>query len=356
MNREITIGRHTVGLNQPTYFVADIAANHDGDLERAKDLICLCAEAKADAAKFQNFIAKTIVSDYGFKALGGQFAHQSSWKKSVAEVYEDASLPLDWAEQLKETCDKVGIDYFTSPYDISLIDRLSPYVCAWKLGSGDITWYLMIERLAKSGKPVLMATGASHMEEVQKAVGIARRYTRDLVLMQCNTNYTASAENFHHIALNVLKVYAAKFPDLVLGLSDHTPGHSTVLGAVALGGRVIEKHFTDDTLRTGPDHKFSMDPSSWKEMVERTRELEAALGPEEKRLMENERDSVVLQRRAVRAAVALLKGQIVKEEHLAVLRPCPREALPPFRMNEIIGRKAMRDIAEGEIVLLSDVE
>ncbi len=271
MSREFAIGRHRVGGRNPTYFIADIAANHDGDLERAKRLIRLCAEAGASAAKFQNFRAETIVSDYGFKALGGQKSHQANWAKSVFDVYADASLPVAWTETLKATCDAAGIDYFTAPYDLDLIDRLGPHVCAWKLGSGDVTWHESIERMAKDGKPLIIATGASTMPEVRAAMAATRKYCNDIVLMQCNTNYTASLENFRHVNLKALTAFAAEFPDVILGLSDHTPGHATVLGAVALGARAIEKHFTDDCERTGPDHKFSMDPRSWREMVDRTR-------------------------------------------------------------------------------------
>lgn len=355
MIKDIRIGRHVIGPDQPTYFVADIAANHDGDLERAKDLIYSCAEAGANAAKFQNFLAATIVSDYGFKNLGGQQSHQAAWKKSVFEVYDDASLPMTWTRTLKETCDQAGIDYFTAPYDLSLIDALSPQVCAWKLGSGDITWHELIRALAKSDKPFLMATGAANMEEVVLAVDLAKEHTDQLVLMQCNTNYTASVENFRHIALNVLRAYARKYPDVLLGLSDHTPGHATVLGAVALGARVVEKHFTDSNDREGPDHKFSMNPQTWRQMVDRTRELEAALGSEEKRVMDNERETVILQRRGVRAAAALSSGRTVNGDDLIALRPCPAEALPPYRMHELVGKTLVRDIEQGDIVTLKDV-
>jgi N-acetylneuraminate synthase len=184
---------------------------------------------------------------------------------------------------------------------------------------------------------------------------IAGKYNDRLVLMQCNTDYTGSQEIFQNIALNVLRSYAREFPDTILGLSDHTPSHSTVLGAVALGARAIEKHFTDDITRRGPDHAFSVDPSSWREMVDRSRELEAALGTEEKRVMENERETVLLQRRAVRTVRAVRVGETLTESHLVVLRPCPKDALPPFRMDEVIGRKVNRDIAQGENILLADV-
>jgi len=356
MSKQFKIGRHAVGLDHPTYFIADIAANHDGNLERAKELIHLCAKAGANAAKFQNFRAETIVSDYGFKNLGGQQSHQAKWKKSVFEVYKDAALPVEWTQELKDACDDAGIDYFTAPYDLDLLDELSQYVCAWKLGSGDITWHENIERMARDGKPVLIATGAANLAEVRLAMNAAERHTRDIVLMQCNTNYTASLENFRHIALNVLKTYSAEFPGVVLGLSDHTPGHSTVLGAVTLGARVIEKHFTDDMARVGPDHAFSMDPVTWRDMVDRTRELELALGPTEKTVMENEMQTVVLQRRAVRAKHGLRAGATIAAGDLIVLRPCPADALPPYRINEVIGRSVRRDIPAGDCVRPADVQ
>lgn len=355
MSPQIHIGNSTVGLDHPTYFIADVAANHDGDLERAKRLIRLCAEAGAQAAKFQNFRASTIVSDFGFRSLGSQRSHQSSWKKSVFDVYDNAALPIEWTQSLKETCDEFGIDYFTAPYDLDLIGDLSPHVCAWKLGSGDITWHENIEAMAETGKPLLIATGAADMDEVRLAIEAAKRHTTKIVLMQCNTNYTASIENFGHIALNVLKTYGREFPDLVLGLSDHTPGHATVLGSIALGARVVEKHFTDDTNRTGPDHGFSMAPGQWREMVDRARELEMALGPEEKAVMDNERETVVLQRRAVRASRPIKAGSPIQRKDLVCLRPCPPEALPPYRMDDVVGALAARDIDEGDIVGTADI-
>ena len=150
-----------IGSNHPTYFIADIAANHDGNLERAKSLIYLAAEAGANAAKFQHFKAETIVSDYGFKNLGQQQSHQAKWKKSVFEVYQDASLSLRWTEALKRTCDDAGITFFTSPYARDLVDHVDPYVPAYKIGSGDITWIEMIEYIASKKKPYILASGAS---------------------------------------------------------------------------------------------------------------------------------------------------------------------------------------------------
>ena len=161
------IGKNIISDSSRTYFIADIAANHDGKIERAKKLIYLAAEAGANAAKFQNFFAKTIVSDYGFKSLKKKLSHQSKWGKSVFQVYKDAELPLSWTVELKKTCKSAGIDYFTAPYDSSIINYLNKYVCAWKIGSGDITWHEHIIKIAKTQKPIIIATGASDMNEIE---------------------------------------------------------------------------------------------------------------------------------------------------------------------------------------------
>lgn len=163
---EIHISSRTIGLEHPTYFIADIAANHDGDLERAKLLIRLAKEAGADAAKFQNFSAPRIVSDYGFRHMDGQVSHQASWKKSVFEVYQAASIPFEWTLTLGEECQDLGIDYFSSPYDFDAIDWLDPYVPVYKAGSGEIDWIEALERMAGKGKPIFVATGAATIGEV----------------------------------------------------------------------------------------------------------------------------------------------------------------------------------------------
>jgi sialic acid synthase SpsE len=344
----LTLGKKTVGLEHPAYFVADISANHDGSLERAKLLIRLCAEAGASAAKFQNFRASKIVSQRGFETMGKQLSHQSKWKKSVFQVYTDATLPWEWTPALKAECQACGIDYFSAPYDLEAVDMLDPYVDLFKIGSGDITWPQMLRKIASKNKPVLMATGASEIGEVQEAVKAVLGINPNLVLMQCNTNYTASLENFRHVHLNVLRTYATMFPSVVLGLSDHTPGHATVLGAVALGARVIEKHFTDDNRREGPDHPFSMNPQGWREMVDRTRELEFALGSTLKFVAENERDTVVVQRRCLRASKDLEAGTVLREEMVEALRPAPRDSVMPFDLPRILGKQLARGLKAGE--------
>ena len=345
---EIKIGTHIIGLNHPTYFIADIAANHDGDLERAKLLIRLAKEAGADAAKFQNFRAPQIVSDFGFRALGGQMSHQASWKKSVFEVYQAASIPFEWTLTLAEECQEAGIDYFSAPYDFEAIDWLDPYVLMYKSGSGEIDWIEALERMARKGKPMFAATGASTIGEVQQAVHAILAINPQLVLMQCNTNYTASPDNYDHLHLNVLKTYATLFPNVILGLSDHTHALAPVLGAVTLGARVIERHFTDSNDREGPDHKFAMNPQNWAKMVEETRLLERALGSPDKFIAENEVQTAVVQRRCLRAARDIKAGEVFTREMIDVLRPATPGAILPPHIPEVIGTRAIRDLPKGK--------
>lgn len=350
------IGNWTISQNSKTYFIADIAANHDGDLQRAKELIYIAAEAGADAAKFQHFKASTIVSDIGFKSLGTQKSHQSSWKKSVYETYDQASLNLNWTSELKGTCDKAGIAFFTSPYDFSLVDFVDKFVPAYKIGSGDITWIDIIKHIAGKQKPYILATGASTQAEVKRAVDACYPINKQLSLMQCNTNYTGSLENFKYINLNVLKNYQKFYPDIILGLSDHTPGHSTVLGAVALGAKIIEKHLTDDNFREGPDHPFSMNPKTWREMVDRTKELELALGNGIKTIEDNEKETVILQRRSIRAKRKLEIGHLINKDDIETLRPCPVDAISPSFIKEIIGKKVISTINSGEHLTWINIE
>jgi sialic acid synthase SpsE len=345
---EIRIADRLIGDDHPTYFIADIGANHDGQLERAKGLVHLAADSGADAAKFQNFQAPKIVSDYGFKHLKGKQSHQDSWKKSVFEVYQDASIPFEWTPILKEECEKAGIHYFSSPYDYESVDLLEPYVPAYKAGSGLMSWPELLLYMAGKDVPILVSTGACDLGEVVENMLAIQKVNNQIVLFQCNTNYTGSEKNFDHIHLNVLKSYAQLFPGVVLGLSDHTSGHATTLGAVALGARVIEKHFTDDTSREGPDHPFAMDPETWTDMVARTRELERSLGSPIKRVADNEKETVYVQRRCLRAARDIKAGEVFTREMIDVLRPAASGAIQAREVARVLGTKTIEDIPFGE--------
>jgi N-acetylneuraminate synthase len=350
-NNKIKIGSKIVSKNlNRTYFIADIAANHDGNLARAKKLIRLAKKNGADAVKFQHFKAETIVSDYGFKKIG-KLSHQNKWKKSVYQTYLDASINPNWTSILKKEADRCKIDFMTAPYDLNYVDMVNKYICAYKIGSGDITWKEIINKIAKKKKPVILATGASNLTEVRQAVKEIIKYNKKLVLMQCNTNYTDKIENFNFINLNVLKIYEEEFKNkIIVGLSDHTKGHITVLGAIALGAKVIEKHFTDNNNRMGPDHKFSMNPKSWALMIRESRLLEKSLGYGIKRIEKNEKQSSVIQRRSIWANENIDKGKIITRKMLSILRPCPKNSISIFNLEKIIGKKSKKNLKKFELI------
>lgn len=352
----IHIGKKEISITAPTYFIADIAANHDGDFQRAKDLIYAAKEAGADAVKFQHFKAEKIVSDRGFRELGAQLSHQVKWNKPVFEVYRQYECNRDWNLDLVETAKTAEVDFMTTPYDTDAVEQLDPYLLAYKIGSGDITWTDFIATVAQRNKPVLLACGASSMADVERAVETALAVNPALILLQCNTNYTGSLGNFRHINLRVLQTFAVRYPGMLLGLSDHTPGHTTVLGAIALGARVIEKHLTDDNSRVGPDHPFSMNPKTWREMVDRARDLEAALGTGIKIVEANEVDTVVVQQRCLRLAADLAVGHRIAASDLEALRPAPKGGLRPYEQSFILGRCLKKALLRGHAITREDVE
>jgi sialic acid synthase SpsE len=350
----ISIEKKIISLSNPVYFIAEIGSNFDGNLSRAKDLIFMAKDSGADAAKFQHYTASSLVSDFSFKNLSNN-SHQSKWKKSVFETYKDASLNEDWTESLLEFCEEAELSFLTSPYSFELVDFVDKYVPAYKVGSGDITWIEIIKHMASKGKPVILAIGASSANDVKRAIDEVLNITSNLIVLQCNTNYTADYENYKYIHLNVIKELQNTYPGLILGLSDHMPGYTNVLGAVALGARVIEKHFTDSTSRLGPDHLFSMTPNAFKEMVEKTRELESALGETLKKVEENEKETVILQRRSICSRNNLSSGHQIKKNDLVVLRPCPLDGIEPFDLNKVVGKTLNKNINPGQYIKWGDL-
>ena len=350
------IGSRLIGHDQPTYFIADIAGNHDGSLSRAKELIALAASVGADCAKFQHFTAETLVSDAGFKDLGESRSHQAAWGQSVFETYKNHECPIAWVPILAEFSQKLNIDFLTTPYSLEALEAADPYVAAYKIGSGDINWFEFLSKIGLKGKPVILATGASKACEVKAAAHLLASCGTPLALLQCNTNYTGSDENFNFLNLRVLQSYQREYPAAIVGLSDHTPGHVAVLGAVALGGRIIEKHFTDDAARPGPDHAFSLTPTGWRKMVDDVRRLEAALGEGVKRVEENERETVVLQRRCVRLKHDLPEGHGLQRDDLVCLRPAPEGSLPPWQAPSVLDKKLNNSKKAGDYLIWADLQ
>jgi sialic acid synthase SpsE len=348
--KKIKIGSKWIGEDCPAFIIADIGANFDGDLEKAKKLALAAKEAGADVLKIQSFLAKKIVAGKGFSLMKLKGVH-GSWGRPVEDVFKDAEFPRKWHKELFNYCKKIDIIFSSAPYDFEAVDLLEEIgVDFYKIGSGDITWLEMLEYIAKKGKPILLSTGDSTLAEVDEAVRtIEKAGNNQLVLLQCITNYPSKIESAN---INVLKTYQTAF-NLITGYSDHSPGDVVVLGTVALGGKVIEKHFTLNKEDVGPDHPHSMNPAEFKEMVRRIRLLEKALGSSRKDLVEEESETVIVQRRSIYAKKDISKGKIITNTDLIELRPAL--GILPKNKNLLIGRKAHKNIQAGELIHWEDL-
>lgn len=346
----LDIGGRNVGTGLPTFFIAEIGANFDKDLDKAKRLALAAKEAGADVAKFQTFSTPKIVSEGGFSKMKLRGVH-GSWGRTVSEVFRDAEFPRSWHKELSVYCKKIGIQFSSAAYDFEGVDLLHeldvPFI---KIGSGDITWPQMLEYVAKKGRPVFLGTGASTLAEVDEAVRtIAKTGNKKLVLLQCITNYPSKFESAN---IEVLRTYQTAFGTLT-GYSDHTPGSVVPLGAVALGACVIEKHFTLDRTSPGPDHPHSMEPHEFKEMVQNVRLLEKAMGTPVKDVVSEETETVIVQRRSLYLKRQVKKGQPIRPSDITVLRPAL--GIAPKFMEHVVNLSARRDLKAGEPLYWKDL-
>jgi sialic acid synthase SpsE len=337
--KKIKIGEKYVGNGFPAYIIAEIGANFDHNIEKAKQLILAAKSCGADCAKFQSFQAKKIVSENGFSNMKLKGVH-GSWGRPIHEVFKDAEFPREWHREISDFCNQIGIHFSTSPYDYEAVELcLSLDVPFIKIGSGDITWLEMIEHIANTRKPIILATGDATMSEIDEAIRVIEKTgNKNLVLLQCITNYPSKIESAN---INVIKTYQAAF-NCLTGYSDHSPGSVVALGTIALGGVVIEKHFTLNKNDIGPDHPHSMDVNEFKIMVDQIRELERAMGGTVKKVVEEESETVIVQRRSIYSSRAIPVGKIIDIDDLIELRPAI--GLAPKYKNLIIGRKAKAEI------------
>ena len=343
--KTIKIGNRLVGEGQPTYFIADIGANFDNNLEKAKKLALAAKESGADVVKIQSFLASKIVSGPSFSKMQLKGIH-GSWKRPIEEVFKEVEFPREWHKELFDYCKEIGVAFSSAPYDFEAVDLLDSLgVDFFKIGSGDITWHEMLQYIAKKGKPMILATGDSNLSEVDEAVRVIEATgNNQLALLQCITNYPSKTESAN---INVLKTYKTVY-NIITGYSDHSPGDVVALGTVALGGKIIEKHFTLSKTDKGPDHPHSMEPQEFKQMVEKVRLLEKAMGSSRKEVVEEESETVIVQRRSLHAKRNIKKGEVIGREDIIELRPAVG-ILPKFK-DIVAGRTAKVDIRENEAI------
>ncbi len=335
------IGNIWVGIDQPAYIIAEIGSNFNGSLEKARELVDLAIGAGANAVKFQSFIAGKIICREAFENLSMSF--QAKWKKPVWKVYQDAEFPREWHEELMDYCKKKGTTFFSSPYDKEAVDLLDELGCeCFKLGSGEISNPEFLDYVASKGKPIMLACGATNLSEIEEAVNIIRkRGIQDLALLQCITNYPSPISQANVRAMLTIQ----QAFQTIIGYSDHTLGDMVVCTAVALGAKIIEKHFTFDKKSEGPDHPHAMDVPEFTAMVKHIREVEACLGSYTKEVVEAEKETVFLQRRSLFAAKDIQAGTKITEDMISILRP--QAGLLPKYKKDVIGLHVNKDVKKG---------
>ncbi len=333
----IKIRNYEIGEAAPAFVIAEAGANHNRDLNLAKELIDAAVEAKADAVKFQIYSAETMYSR--------RVPYHSGYPKPLWDLIKEIETPRDWIPELAAYCEKKGIIFFATPFDPTAVDELDPYVPFYKIASFELVDYPLLEYTAKKGKPIILSTGMATLGEIQEAVErIEKTGNQDIILLQCASKYPAEPSIMNLRAMETLR---KAFPNAVVGLSDHTMGIHISVAAVAMGAKVIEKHFTLSRDMEGPDHPFAIEPEELKEMVYQIRDVEAALGDGQKAgPTPEEAENYRLGRRSIHARVDIPKGTRITREMLATKRP--GLGIHPRFMEIIVGRRAVRDIEADE--------
>ncbi len=338
----VTIGRRPVGAGAPVYIIAEAGSNHDRDLDQARRLIDVAAEAGADAVKFQTFRAEEIVADTPTRAKYLDTILPPG--ETMSELFRRLELPRDWHAGLKDHAESQGLDFLSTPFDHEAVDLLDGLgVKAFKVATYEL-WHLpLIRDIASRGKPIICSTGMANLADVQAVVDVVREAgNRQLILLHCVVNYPPPFEDLNLRAIETMR----RAFGVPVGWSDHSPGWVAPVVATALGAAVIEKHFTTDRGRAGPDHRFALEPDELGAMVRAIRDAEAALGNGVKRRAPAEEDLYVTARRSLFAARAIAPGAVIGEADVAILRP--GTGLEVSDLPKVIGRTARRAIARHE--------
>jgi len=347
--KPFNIGDRCIGPDEPTFVIAEAGSNHNGDFETAKDLIDVAAAADADAVKFQTFRAESL-----YVEESGNVDYLND-ERSIYDIIESMEMPYDWIPELHDYCQMQSVQFMSTPFDERSAAELEPYVPTWKVASYTSSHHPFLRHLARMDKPIIMSTGAHTLSEVGESVDVLRDAgVDDLVLLQCVASYPTPLSEVNVRAVETL---ADEF-DVLSGLSDHTLDPSIApSAAVALGGNVVEKHFTLDNSMGGPDHEFALEPDELDEMVSAIRDTEAALGTAEKRVLDVEQELYQKARRAVHAVEDINARETFTDENVRVIRPGDREAgLRPKFYEEIVGAVATRDVRRGDGIQWADVD
>jgi N-acetylneuraminate synthase/N,N'-diacetyllegionaminate synthase len=348
--KELTVGKRVVGAGQPAFVIAEAGVNHNGNLDLAFQLVDAAIAAGADAVKFQTFIASEVITAGAAKAEYQKTT--TGEQESQLEMVKRLELSFSDFRKLKMYCDDQGITFLSTPFDFKSVDFLEGLgVVAFKISSGDLTNDPLLRHVAAKGRPVILSTGMSDMDEVRDALAVIQAAgNNDVILLQCVTNYPAAAED---INLKAMLSMQSAF-DVNVGYSDHTLGIEVALAAVALGACVIEKHFTLDKNFAGPDHRASLEPHEFKAMVDGIRKVEASLGNGQKIPAASEAGNATVARRSIVAARDIETGTLITSAEIAFKRP--GTGLPPRMVDQLLGKTARVDVKAGTLLELDMFE
>ena len=322
------------------YIIAEISANHNGSIERAEAIVRAAADAGADAVKLQTYTADTLTipCDNKYFRIKGTL-----WEgKTLYDLYQEAYTPWEWQPRLKALANDLGMDCFSTPFDATAVDFLEKMdVPCHKVASFEVVDIPLLKKIASTGKPVIMSTGMASLAEIDEAVTTLRANgTRELALLKCTSAYPAPPEEAN---LRTIPHLAQAF-NCVAGLSDHTLGSAVAVGAVAVGARIIEKHFTLARADGGPDSAFSMEPDEFRQMVQDIRTVEKALGSVCYNLTPKQKESKVF-RRSLFVVKDMETGETFTEENVRSIRP--GYGLAPKFLPFVLGRSARCPIVSG---------
>lgn len=336
-----------------TYIIAEIGCNHNGDYSLAEKMVRAAKECGVDAVKFQTFHADKLISKYAPKAEYQKVTTGEA--DSQLEMTRRLELPQDDYLKLKVLAESLGLDVFSTPFDMDSIDFLAEHgQKVWKIPSGEVNNLPYLEKIAaipREGKHIILSTGMATVEEIHQALCILEDSADCITLLHCNTEYPTPDGDVNVSAIGDLQSH---FPDVELGLSDHSVGDVAAVMAIGYGAKYIEKHFTLDKDMPGPDHKASATPEELKQLVHNVRRAEAMLGSGRKHVTESERRNMVVARRSIVAAKKIKAGDIFSEENISCKRP--GNGVSPMRWHDIMGKCAKHDYAEDELISMDELE
>jgi len=334
--------------------IAEAGVNHNGEIDKAFQLIDAAAEAKADFVKFQTFKPEKLVNSMAKKAIY-QKRNTNNNGGTQFEMLRDLEIPDDWYPKLIERCRIKNIGFLSTGFDNDSVDLLSKFnMPFYKIPSGEITNKPYLKHVAKKSKKIILSTGMATLEEVKAAleVIINEGVTKDdVTILHCNTEYPTPMNDVNLLAMDQI----GKELQVNIGYSDHTLGIEVSIAAVALGAKVIEKHFTIDRTLPGPDHAASLEPNELREMVLAIRNIEKAIsGSGVKQPSRSEQKNIVLARKSIHSNKILEEGHVIKEDDLILLRP--GNGLSPMEIEKIIGKKVVKKINKLEMIKKINIE